>query len=196
MHDTQTIQTAFIVVAAAALALQTIFMIVLAVMAGKAIRKVKEELEEYRAVVIPIFTQLKPMLEKTRELVDKLAPRVDEISEQLTVVTKAVRDQTADVQAAASDIIDRTRRQANRVDNIVTSVLNKMEHAGEVVADVMARPMRQVSGLIASIKAAVDVLREQPAPPPPAPRVVTTRYADGETASTVRPISTTTPFHP
>lgn len=197
MHDTQNVQLMLIAVAAGALVLQTIFMIVIAMTALKAIKTVREEMEEYRSTVIPILDKLKPLVEKSQQVVDLLAPRIDEISGHLAVITKSLREQTADIQVAANDIIDRTRRQASRVDGIMTSVLNRVERAGEVVSDAVAKPMRQLSGVIASIKAAIEVLREPPEPAPtPAPRVVPTRYPEGERYPTPRPTGTATPFHP
>src|SRR6185437_16179733 len=135
----------------------------------------------------------KPIVDRAHEMVDKLAPKVDEITDQLTAMSKSLREQTDDIQVAATDIIDRTRRQATRVDGIMTSVLNRVEHVGVVVADSVAKPMRQLSGVIAWVKAAVETLREQPqpAPPPPAPRVVPTRFTDGERYPTPRPTGTT-----
>jgi methyl-accepting chemotaxis protein len=202
MHDPQTLQLILTAVAAGALALQTIFMIVLAVIALKAIKTVREEMAEYRSEIIPLIDKIKPIVDKTREVVDKVAPRVDEITGQLTIISNSLREQTADIQAAANDIIDRTRRQAGRVDSMMTSVLNRVERAGEFVSGAVAKPMRQVSGLIASVKAAVDTLREQPQPtapppPPPAPRVVPTRFSsEGEPLPGSRATGNAAPLTP
>ena len=198
MHDSQTLQLILTAVAAGALALQTIFMIVLAVIAMRAIKKMREEMEHYRSVVAPIVDKVAPIIDKTREVVDNVAPRVEEVSEQLTTISRSLREQTADIQIAATDIIDRTRRQATRVDSMMTSVLNRVEKAGELVSDAVAKPMRQLSGLIASIRAAVETLREQaPAPPPPVRRVVpSTRFKEGEPVPGPRPTGTVTQFHP
>jgi len=197
MHDTQNIQLMLTAVAAVALLIQTIFMIVIAVMLMKAIKTGRQELNEYRTAVMPIVDKIKPIVDKVQRVVDDLAPKVEEISTQLTVMSKSLREQTADIQVAANDIIDRTRRQASRVDNIVTSVLNRVERVGDFVSDAVAKPMRQMSGLIASVKAAVETLREPETVPPRAPRAVPARYQpDGEHASGPRPTGTATPFRP
>ena len=198
MHDTQTIQLVLTAVAAGALALQTIFMIVMTVIAMKAMNTVKKELEEYRSVVIPVAEKMKPIVDRVNTMVNDLAPRIDEIGTQVTAMSKSLREQTAELQLATHEIIDRTRKQANRVDGITTSVLNRVERAGEVMSDAVVKPMRQLSGIIASVKAAVDALREEPAPAPPAPqapRVVSTRFSDGEPLGP-RPTGTATPFRP
>jgi methyl-accepting chemotaxis protein len=197
MHDNQNILLILAAVAAGALLIQTIFMVVFALTALKAIKAAREEMDEFRSAVIPVIEKIRPIVEKTQRIVDQVAPRVEEIGGHLSGITKSLREQTADIQVTTHDILDRTRRQASRVDGIMSSVLNRVERAGEVVSDAVAKPMRQLSGLIASIKAAVEVLREQPQPAsPPAPRVVATRYPEGERYPTPRPTGTTTQFQP
>lgn len=197
MHDTQTIQLALTAVTAFALLIQTIFLIVITVIALKAANKAKAEMNEYRAAVMPVLEKVKPIVDKVHKIVDDLAPKVDTISTQVTAISKSLREQTAEIQLATHEIVERTRKQAGRVDGLTNSVLSRVERAGEVMADAVAKPMRQVSGIVASVKAAVEALREQPEPvtPPPAPRVVTSRYPDGETLGP-RPTGTTTPFRP
>jgi uncharacterized protein YoxC len=198
MHDSQTLQMILTEVAVGALAIQTIFMLVLVVIAVWALKKMRDEMEHYRSVVKPIVEKVTPIIDKTREVVDNVAPKVQEVSEQLTTITRSLREQTTDIQIAATDIIDRTRRQATRVDNVMTSVMNRVEKAGELVSDAVAKPMRQLSGLIASIKAALESLREQaPASQPPPRRAVSTaRFGDGEQVPGPRPTGTVTQFHP
>src|SRR6516162_4240814 len=131
MHDSQTLQMILTAVAVGALAIQTIFMLVLVVIAVWALKKMRDEMEHYRSVVKPIVDKVTPIIDKTREVVDNVAPKVEEVSEQLTTITKSLREQTTDIQIAATDIIDRTRRQATRVDNMMTSVMNRVEKASE-----------------------------------------------------------------
>lgn len=189
MHDTQTIQLALTAVAAVALALQTIFMIVLAVIAIRAVKTVRAELDEYRSSAMPI-------IEKTRDLLEKIAPKIEDTVKDVSEISKSLRTQTADIQTAANELIERTRRQASRVDNMLTAVFDCLERAGTAMSEAVAKPLRQLSGLIASVKAAVETLRDsegvrsgaqRPAPPP---------YPDVEHFSGPRTTGPTTPFRP
>ena len=67
--------------------------------------------------------------------------------------------QTADVQSAANEIIARVRRQASRIDTLMTNVLDAVERAGGFMADAVAKPMRQLSAILASVRAAIESLR-------------------------------------
>jgi hypothetical protein len=47
---------------------------------------------------------------------------------------------------------------------MVTTVLDKADQAGAVVNDTVAKPLRQLNGILAGVKAVVETLR---APEPP-----------------------------
>ena len=63
------------------------------------------------------------------------------------------------MQSAANEIVARVRRQASRLDTMLSSVLDAVERAGAFMADAVAKPMRQLSAVLASAKAVVESLR-------------------------------------
>ena len=71
------------------------------------------------------------------------------------------------------------------------SVLDRVERAGSFMSDAVARPMRQLSGLIASVRAAVETLRGPDAVPTRVPH-----YTDSDHRPGPRATGTTTPFRP
>jgi ABC-type transporter Mla subunit MlaD len=111
------------------------------------------------AQVKDLHDSVMPVIENTRELIENVKPRIEETTLDLSLLARALRDQTADVQAAADDIIARTRRQASRVDTMFSSVLDSVDRAGAFVTDTVAKPMRQLSAFLASAKAVVEALR-------------------------------------
>jgi uncharacterized protein YoxC len=161
---------ALVAVAALALVLQTIFLIVILAMARKAMTSLREELEQYRSSVMPVIV-------KTRELVQNIAPKIEDAAGELAEITRSLRAQTADIQRAADEIIARTQRQAGRVDGMLTTVFDSVERAGTFMSDAVSKPMRQLSGVIASVKAVVDTLR---AAEVPHRHETVYRYPDGE----------------
>ena len=178
--DPQTIQLALLGAAVLAIVLQTIFLIVVVVVARGAVKSIREELEHYRSSIMPVIF-------KTREVVHNIAPKIEDAAGDLAVITKSLRAQTADVQAAAEDIIERTRVQVGRVDGILTTILNGVEKVGVYVSDIVGKPMRQLSGLLASLKAAVETLREAEPGKPPAAGQSASFYDDEETYTKPRP---------
>jgi methyl-accepting chemotaxis protein len=144
---------AFVAIAALALAVQTIGMIAVLLVARKAARNLRDEMEQYRSSLMPLIL-------RAREVVQNVAPKVEAAADELSAMTTRLREQTAEVQDAASDIIARTQRQVGRVDSILSSIFDRVERAGSFVSDAVAKPMRQLSGVIASVKAVVDTLRD------------------------------------
>lgn len=179
---------AFVVIAALALAVQTIGMIALLLVARKAAKNMREELEHYRSSV-------SPLLLRARDVVQHVAPKVEQAADELAVITAKLREQTAEVQVAANDIIARTQHQVGRVDSMLTTVFDRVERAGVFMSDAVARPMRQLSGLIASVRAAVDSLRE-PATINQRPPQSAHRYPDVEPAEAAHRAEAGTPTRP
>ena len=100
-----------------------------------------------------------PVIENTRDLIARIAPKIEATTSDLAVLTRALRDQTADVQSAADEIVARVRRQASRIDTMLSSVLDAVDRANAFMADTVAKPMRQLSAFLASAKAVVESLR-------------------------------------
>jgi len=158
VFDVQTVQLVLVAVAALALLLQTIFLIAIVILARKAVRSLREEMEHYRSTVTPV-------IEKTRDMVERVAPQIEEAAGELNTIARTLHAQTADIRMAADDIVDRTRHQVNRIDGMLTAVFDRVERAGTFMSDAVAKPMRQLSGVIASIKAAIESLRGVEAEP-------------------------------
>ena len=162
--DPQTIQLALLGAVVLAIVLQTIFLIAVVVVARGAVRSIREELEEYRSNIMPI-------VEKTRAIVENVAPKIEGAAADLAAISKSLRAQTANVQFAADDIIERTRAQVSRIDGILSTILDRVEKVGVYVSDMVSKPMCQMSGMLASVKAAIESLREAaPGKPPAAPQ--------------------------
>lgn len=150
--DMQTVQLILIAVVVAAMLLQSIVLIAVAVAMGKAARAAKEQIDEIHSAAMPI-------IEKSRALVDMLTPKVEKASDDVASLLHTLRVQTDDLQSAANEMIARVRGQASRLDTLTTSLLDGVDRATNFMADAVSKPARQISAILASIKAAVETLR-------------------------------------
>jgi len=158
--ESETIQIVALVVAALAVLLQAIVLLAIFFTLRKATRSMQEDLADLRS-------SLKPILERTRELVTNIAPKLEAATTDLAATAHDLRSQTVEVQSSVAEIMDRLRHQAARLDAMASKVLNGVDHAAGFVTDTIAKPMRQFAALLASAKAVVDSLRgTQPAPAP------------------------------
>jgi uncharacterized protein YoxC len=157
--DNESILLAFAVVTGLALVFQTIVLVVFFISMRKAAAAIKEEVDEIRSTIIPLVhntrdlcSRVGPKIEST---IDKIETTVDDLSE----IVHGLRIQTAEVQMATLEIMGRVRRQSDRIDGMFSNALDVVEHAGGFLANVVSKPVRQVTGVVASVKAIVDSLR-------------------------------------
>ena len=154
--DNDTLMLVFIGVVAGAILLQTIILLATFLAVRKAARSIKEEVEDLRSSMMPIIYN-------TRDLYTRLAPKVEATVDDLAAIAHGLRVQTNEVQSSALEMVDKLRRQTTRLDHMFTAVLDGVDRAGGFVAEVVSRPVRQISGILASIKAMIETLRV-PAP--------------------------------
>jgi methyl-accepting chemotaxis protein len=154
----ETIQLAFIVVTALAVLLQAIILLAIFFAVRKAARSLKEEVEDLRSSVLPLIYN-------TRELYTRLAPKFESAVGDLAEMASGLRVQTARVEATTTEIVERIRHQTIRLDTMLSSVLDAIDRAGGFVAETVSRPVRQLSAIMASIKAILESLRNSSAEP-------------------------------
>lgn len=157
--DNESILLAFAVVTGLALVFQTIVLVTFFISMRKAAAAIKDEVDEMRSAIVPLVyntrdlcSRLGPKIEST---IDKIETTVDDLSE----IAHGLRIQTAEVQMATLEIMGRVRRQSDRIDGMFSNALDVVEHAGGFLANVVSKPVRQVTGVVASVKAIVDSLR-------------------------------------
>jgi hypothetical protein len=150
--DNQNIQLALVATVVVAMLIQAIVLFAALIALRKLAKSIRQEMEELRSKVMPV-------IDNTRILLARVAPKIEQTTSDLAVLTRALRDQTADIQAAADEIIGRAQHQARRVDGMLSNVLDTVDRAGSFMADTVAKPMRQLSAFLASAKAVIESLR-------------------------------------
>ena len=156
--DNQTLELALFALVALAMMVQAMVLLATFIAMRKAAKSMNEKLEEVRSTVLPL-------IETSRNLFEKLAPRIESTSEDVAAIAHSLRVQTAEIQTAATEIVARARSQAGRLDSMLTDVLNGLDRAGSFMADTINKPIRQASALLASARAVIDSLRSSVPPP-------------------------------
>ena len=161
--DPQTLQIVVAGVVGVTLLLQVILLFAILFGVRKAAMAVRDDLNEIRDSVTPLITEM-------RELLVHVGPRIESTTDDLAVLTHSLREQSVSVQATVIEISEKARHQAGRVDFMLTTALDKVDHAGAVVNNSVAKPLRQVTGILAAIRAVVETLRapQTPGSKPPA----------------------------
>jgi ABC-type transporter Mla subunit MlaD len=150
--DSQTIQLALVAAVALAMLIQAIVLLAALVALRKLAKSIRDEMEDLRSAIMPV-------IENTRILFARVAPKIEQTTSDIAVLTRALRDQAADVQAAADEIIGCAQLQSRRIDAMLSNVLDTVDRAGSFMADTVTKPMRQLSAFLASAKAVIESLR-------------------------------------
>jgi hypothetical protein len=141
----------FVALTGFALLVQAIVMLVALIVIRKRIVSIQSDFEEIRTSVMPILT-------KSRETIDSVAPKIESIASDVADLAKRFREQGAEFQATSAELMERIQKQTVRVDNMFTGLIDGLEHASNVVADSVTRPVRQVNAMLAAAKAFLSVL--------------------------------------
>ncbi|HUB51318.1 MAG TPA: hypothetical protein VL986_04175 [Terracidiphilus sp.] len=158
MHfDPQTLQIFVAAVVGGTLLLQVILLVVILFFVRKAAIAVREDINQIR-------DSITPLVKDTRELLANVGPNIQSTASDMAVLTHALREQTANVQSTVTEISERARHQASRVDFMLTTMLDRADHAGAVVNETVVRPLRQLSGMLAWVRAVVESLRAPQSP--------------------------------
>jgi len=156
--DNQTVLLAIVAVTAFAVLLQAIILLAIFIAVRKAARSLKEEAEDLRSSLMPILFD-------AQNFFTRLGPKVEATVTDMAAITHGLREQTAEVRYAAADLLERTSRQASRIDAMLTGILDSVDRVSNFVTGTVNRPMRQLSRLLASAKAIIESLRNSESAP-------------------------------
>jgi hypothetical protein len=143
--------TVFIAVTAAAVLLQAGILVAMFIGVRKTSAKMEALAEEVR-------TKLLPTIETTRSMLTELRPGIESSVANIRETTALVHAQSVRLDATINDLVDRTRLQIIRADEMVTRTLDRVEDATEKVHRTVVSPIRQVSGVIQGLTAGLEFL--------------------------------------
>lgn len=148
----------FIALTGAAVMLQAFVLLAIYFAVRKTSKSVLGEVQELRSAALPVINQ-------SRDLLNKVGPHLESISNDLSVLTRGLRAQSADLQSTTTEILERVRVQTSRMDFMFSRLLDSVDRAGGFVSQTINLPLRQLSAIVATAKAVVGALRN----PPPRP---------------------------
>jgi uncharacterized protein YoxC len=164
--DNQIIELVFTAVIAVAVMLQAVALLAIYLAMRKAIGSIGEQVEDLRSSLMPMVDNSRELIDNTRVLVEqtqdlfaRLAPKAEATVGNVARIAQGLRQQTEEVEFAAKDILERTRRQTDRLDGMATDALDAVDRAGIFVAETVGKPVRQLAGLLAAARAIVESLR-------------------------------------
>lgn len=144
--------TVFVVVAAVAIVVQMVILFAL----YKALRQTSERME---GIAGRLEQQATPVLATAAAILDDSKPKIAEITTNLAETSASLRTHAGQIGSAASEIAERARMQAARLDEFVISAAHKVEATTELLQDKVFSPMRRVRAVVTALNAGLSFFK-------------------------------------
>lgn len=141
------VMTAFVIIAAIALAIQAGMLV--------AVNKKTKELHDK---IVPLVPQVESLVESTKATVDLSKKQIAEISTRANAILDSTKTQLALVEEVVVDVTARAKVQMDRVELVLDDTLSRAHETVALVHTSIMRPLREISGVSAGIRAALSFL--------------------------------------
>jgi methyl-accepting chemotaxis protein len=150
--------TIFVVVAAVAIVVQ------MGILLGlyKALRRTSERME---GIAGRLEQQATPVLATAAAILDDARPKIAEITTNLAETSASVRTHVGEVGKAATEIVERARMQAARLDEFVINAAHRVEATSELLQNKVFSPMRRVRSIVTALNAGLSFFKSNRARP-------------------------------
>lgn len=107
--------------------------------------------------LMPVLDSATPLIANVRRLADENGPKVSEMATDLVATVKSIREQVTRIGDVVRDSTDRAKAQIARLDGAVDETVEHMQHAGTAMKGAILKPVREVSGVLSGLRAALSV---------------------------------------
>ena len=141
------VMTAFVIIAAVALCIQAGMLV--------AVNKQVKTLQEK---VTPLVPQVESLVSTSKAAVESSRKQLTEISTRANEVLDSTRNQLAMVEDVVSDVTARAKVQMDRIELVLDDTLSRAHETVATFHSGVMKPLHEISGITAGIKAALGYL--------------------------------------
>ena len=149
----QTLLAFFVVCAAVAIILQLVVLYAFYKAATQSSTRMHDTLARMEQKTDPVLTMAQAILEDAQ-------PKISEITTNLAEATAIVRANVALVADGTTEIVERARLQAVRLDELVTSTLEKVEQTTDFLQHKVVAPVRRVRAIVQAVGAGLSFFKQ------------------------------------
>jgi len=102
-----------------------------------------------------------PLIASSKVLLHELSPQVKTITSNLLEVSETLKHESHNIKGSVDDVLEKTRAQTARVDEMVSGTLDGLSHASAAIQHGIEAPLRQLSGIFNGLKAGFGVFRQK-----------------------------------
>jgi F0F1-type ATP synthase membrane subunit b/b' len=108
--------------------------------------------------VLPLVDRAEPILTTTRQILEENKPRIAEVSVEAVEIAKVARAQADRISELLADSAERAKARLAQIDRTVDETVEQVEQVGGAVKSAVLKPVKEVNGLMAGMKAALSTL--------------------------------------
>ena len=108
--------------------------------------------------VMPLVDRAEPILATTRQILEENKPRIAEVSVEAVEIAKVARAQVDRIGELLADSAERAKARLAQIDRTVDETVEQVEQVGDAVKTAVMKPVKEVNGLMAGMKAAISTL--------------------------------------
>jgi len=109
---------------------------------------VRKTTGQVQALATEVKTKALPTVQTAQEMLVELRPRVSEIVANVEQSSRIAKTQMERLDATVSDVVDRTRLQVIRADELLNRTLDRVEETSDMVHRTVVSPLRQLAGVM------------------------------------------------
>jgi ABC-type transporter Mla subunit MlaD len=141
------VMTAFVIISAIALCIQAGML--------AAIYKTTKQLKES---INPLLPKVDSLVSMANATVEQSSRQITEITTRANEILDSTKRQLAIVEEVVGDAAERAKVQMERVELVLDDTLSRAHETVAVVHDGIMRPLREVNGIAAGVRAALGAL--------------------------------------
>lgn len=145
---------AALVLLAVAVAVSSLSLLVQAVAAWRVYQVVKKLQEDVR----PLIPTAKALLEQAETTLREAVAELQESAGKAKGLMAAVQQQVEGIGRAREELAAQWRVQSERLDLVLEDIIGRVQEVVGVLHGTVTRPVREVTGMVAGVKAALQTL--------------------------------------
>jgi hypothetical protein len=118
---------------------------------------VRKSTAKMEALATEFKSKTLPTIETAQSMLVELRPKIEAMATNVSESSAVVRNQIHRLDATLTDVLDRTRLQVIRADELLNRTMDRVEETSEVVHKTVLSPLRQVNGFVSAISTGVEV---------------------------------------
>ena len=154
-NDYYLVLVIFTALTAFSLLLQACCLLVMAVVVLKAAKKMQAVTDEVKGKAMPVIASAQTLL-------DDISPKLRTATSELSEISQKVRHQAQNVNQTMDNALTKANVQIHRIDEILTTTINAVDHASKSIESAVASPTRRVSSIVHGVRVGLGVFLGSP----------------------------------